>query len=421
MFSNCSIFKNGFCGIQIFFCDRNSNNKILNCRIANNEEGIYLYYSSDTIIINNSLFHRGINTIGDHSRYFNSHTIEDNFLDNHPIYYFVNMYDYDILLPSDKCHLILANCSNQLIKNYELYGLILWYCSDINISRNIFKDITVDGIILIFSNFNQISKNKFVNNTNGIFLVLSYENEIEENIMSFNEQGILLIASSGNIIKNNSCNNNMVDGIGITINSRDNNIQFNNCTNNMKGIAIRESMNNKLDKNICIRNHHGIMMNDAFNTIIDNNLLRRNRVGIYFHNATNNIISHNIIDFNSHKGITLRNNSNKNIIENNQIGPWNYQGLYLEQSNQNIIRYNNIERNNDDGIGLLLAFFNKINYNNIIDNTDHALEGGFCFNNARNNYWGHNPIRWFFNNECDIYTPGGFVAIHPFLVAPVET
>ena len=94
--------------------------------------------------------------------------------------------------------------------------------------------------------------------------------------------------------------------------------------------------------------------------------------------------------------------------------------MYIEKSGFNKINNNKIERNNDDGIGLVLTFNNQINYNNLVDNTDHQIEGFLCLDDARNNYWGHDPIRWFFNKECDIYTPLGFVAIHPYLKDPFE-
>jgi parallel beta-helix repeat protein len=370
---------------------------------------------------------------------------------------------------------------NNLIDNYYS-GILIHFSPDNNtITGNNIIGNNAYGI-WIESDNNTLSGNIISdNNRGGILLTGSDNNDITGNNITGNLDGILLdFLCSFNSIATNNCSNNKVDGIGIIYGGLNNKITNNSCYNNMKGIALRgnsiidffddivlswdfilswqfilylfihfidylkeghfswlpiiefiiiayivnsltKPMFNEIIGNDIKNNHQGILLNSVFKTDIRDNSLTRNGIGIYLYESTFNSISNNIIDFNGHKGITLRQFSWFNSIKNNEIGPFNYQGIYIEKSIFNDIQYNNVSKNNDDGIGLVQTKFNRIHQNNIVDNTDHAVEGFLCFDYARNNYWGHNPVRWNLINEiCDIYTPGGFVAIRPFLDDPVD-
>jgi parallel beta-helix repeat protein len=322
----------------------------------------------------------------------------------------IDGYDSVLLYPSDDCYIVRYPPETN-------YGSIKYFQV-----RNDYGEkhrvVTVDVNCVTICGF------KIQNGSDGIFLASSsHNNVILKNTLTNNTNGILLVNSNNNIIAGNKFEKNAVDGIGITYFSNNNNIENNNFTENLKGLSIRSSFSNNLLNNHFKMNHQGILLNDAFFTIIEGNDISINGIGIYLHRSIGNHIQKNMIYHNSHKGITLRQFSFCNNIHNNYVGPWNYQGFYIEKSYFNNIHQNNITRNNDDGIGLIQTFGNKIHHNNILDNTDHEIEGTLCFDDARNNYWGEEPPqRWILTNEndADIYTPGGFLAINPILGTPVE-
>jgi len=146
-----------------------------------------------------------------------------------------------------------------------------------------------------------------------------------------------------------------------------------------------------------------------------------NYQGIFIQKSVANIINNNFIEKNNGGGLILF-LSNGSQIFNNVITENNDYGIGLFVSYLNHITNNNITKNHNDGIELLYTNKNFIQFNNIFNNTGFGINGNICFDNARNNYWGEPPPkRWIFTSKevADIYTFGGFVAIRPFLDEPV--
>jgi parallel beta-helix repeat protein len=184
----------------------------------------------------------------------------------------------------------------------------------------------------------------------------------------------------------------------------------------MKGIAIREGLENTIVDNNCTMNHQGILFNRVNGSMVMNNSCSRNGIGIYLYNSTFCHLQKNHINHNSFKGFIIRENSADNTIAYNQIGPWNYQGIYIEKSQNNHLHHNQILQNNDDGLGLIQTRDNIIQENNFIGNTNYAIEGFFCFDNAQMNYWDGHILPYL---QGDILI-AGYLKIHPVQRTPVE-
>jgi len=151
-------------------------------------------------------------------------------------------------------------------------------------SKNIVSDNTCSnntrGIFLHPSNDNIISNNScLANEKYGIFLHTSNNNTIKDNIClnGSNIGGISLSFSNYNNITANNCINN---SNGITIGySNNNTISNNNCSSNIyRGIYFfSSSSNNTINGNyLSYNDYYGIYLDSSNNTIHSNNLIKNN-------------------------------------------------------------------------------------------------------------------------------------------------
>jgi parallel beta-helix repeat protein len=406
-----------------------------------NGYGIIIIYSSKMIIKNNSITNSGYTAIN--LRYSSEIMIRKNYVSDN--YYFgitlshsSNISISDNIVRKSKGNpygmgisISTGSSENYICRNIiedNLKGIMFYIAIENIIEENTIRN-NHDGIYIYFgSNNNTIIANNITNNQRqGIYsLSQSSALKILNNTITNNLNGILLTESSDNKIIGNFCENNVIDGIGITDRSNNNTIKQNICSKNMKGITLRSlikkqesvyiSFNNKIINNYCENNQQGILLNNGFYNTISENQLSHNGIGIYLYGSSINSIENNLIYQNSHKGITLRQYSIRNTIKNNQIGPWNYQGIYIEKSHFNKINHNNITKNNDDGIGIVQTIGNQINYNNFIKNTNFEVEGFLCYDNARFNYWNGYLFPYI---RVEIFV-GGFIRVHPCLKQPLD-
>jgi parallel beta-helix repeat protein len=329
--------KNGRFGIiQI----RSSNNSIKNNNIFDNLQGIGLLYSSDNIIIDNNFSSNGIKIIGNQPHYWDTHTIENNWVNDKLIRYYTNL--NNIIVPVEKtAQIILAKCTNFSIQNQNLSNIDdaiqLGYSYKIYISKNsiyCYNGINLQksdnnlieknnissilfGIHLDESTYNIVSNNNIINSGagRGINLLESYENTLSGNSISKCNEGIDLdYLSSNNIINNNTIRNNNYEGLMLYSYSSNNTITNNNISNNLCGIRVWAEFN-KINNNIITENIDGICIEFSnFNTIKSNEIKRNKKYGLYLEKTfSNTIISNNFI-FN-------RRNSYFKDCENNT---WDY-------------------------------------------------------------------------------------------------
>jgi len=212
-----------------------SNTLISGNTVANCEAGVFLHQVSNYTIIDNNFDSGGIildPQYSDTLPFWNSHTIENNYVNGRPIYYYKNNSD-TVTVPSDAGQVILANCSNITIRDLNLSGVYsgiqLGFSSHNNINGNTIAQST-DGysISLAYSSFNNITENTLTDTNDAIDIYL--RESCDSNIISGNSiagsgEGIHLHNSSGNrIFENNIANS----GTGIRLYYGSNNILYHN-------------------------------------------------------------------------------------------------------------------------------------------------------------------------------------------------
>ena len=212
-----------------------SNTLISGNTVANCEAGVVLLHVYNDTIIGNNLDSGGIiidPQYSDTLPFWNSHTIENNYVNGRPIYYYKNNSD-TVTVPSDAGQVILANCSKITIRDLNLSGVYsgiqLGFSSHNNINGNTIAQST-DGysISLAYSSFNNITENTLTDTNDAIDIYL--RESCDSNIISGNSiagsgEGIHLHNSSGNrIFENNIANS----GTGIRLYYGSNNILYHN-------------------------------------------------------------------------------------------------------------------------------------------------------------------------------------------------
>ncbi|MCJ7571188.1 MAG: right-handed parallel beta-helix repeat-containing protein [Candidatus Thermoplasmatota archaeon] len=206
---NGFIIRNCSGGVYFGIKVEKSNNIVIenNVFVNNSANSIYLYYSSNIKILNNTFYDDGIFIVGEKSDW-GSHTILNNTVDNLPIFYYKNKTNLSIS-KLDCGQIILANCSRSIVKNN-------------NVSKSNI------GVFLGFSNNNSIIKNNITNNIFGIRLQYSDDNGIENNSIKENDYGVFIQHSQRNTIKENNISYSNVDGCHFCCDSKDNIIFMNN-------------------------------------------------------------------------------------------------------------------------------------------------------------------------------------------------
>jgi len=153
----------------------------------NSNNSLYLYYTSDDKIINNSFSDDGIFIVGNRENW-NSHIIENNRVNDLPILYYKNQISTSI--SDNKCgQIIIANISSSNIKNNYIsggkLGISIGHSENNNISNNHVKN-TMFAIRLQYSDHNVLRNNCIENNSHGFFIQHSNQNIITKNNISYN-------------------------------------------------------------------------------------------------------------------------------------------------------------------------------------------------------------------------------------------
>ena len=224
-----------------------NDNTISNNTISDNYCGINLYSSSSNTITNNIFENDGILIMGWKLSHYNTHVVEDNTINEKPIYYYKNT--NGITVPEDAGEVILANCTDMIVEN-------------INAS------VGTVGIELAFTAKSKILENNVNSNSYyGIYSVSSSNDMISDNNVSNNYCGISLYSSSNNnIITNNTVNSNNYSGIYLYSSSNNNNITGNTASSNEYGILSWSSNNNHIYHNNLINNTNQAYDNTGTNT-----------------------------------------------------------------------------------------------------------------------------------------------------------
>ena len=351
-------------------------------------------------LTNNTMINNGIVLGGDSLKYWNTHEIDvTNTVNGKPVYYWKNIKGG--IVPSGAGQVILANCSNVIIKNQNI------------------SNATV-GIEIGFSNNCNIVNSILTKSVIGIELHNSTSCIIDECILNNNNISILLLNGKNCKIINSNILYSNITGI-LTLDSDANNISNCNISHNFQGIEINRASNNYVGYNIFYNNSEALLMESTWYDEIIKNTFCKNTKGISmswvcFANISRNNFSNNDI------AIFIYDSFNNSIFKNEIVS--NNYGILIKISTFNKIKYNCICEN-QIGINMTNTKNNEINYNNIFGNSKYGIKGENCHDNATYNYWGS----WFgpsflFKKPWKgdaIFVYPGWVKIWPWLRFPTNS
>jgi parallel beta-helix repeat protein len=429
VYENISASQNGG-GISL---SMSSNNLVRN---SNGLNGIVSTGVNNTLL-NNSMVNRGVAlALGGNINIWTSHNIdESNTVAGKPVYYWKNRVGGKI--PSDAGQVILANCTDVLVENFDFTnltkGIQVGYSSKNTIANSTVSRNWYQGLFLYRSDNNTIVNSDFSNNTDayewwwldyssvylyesngntfdditvlsnnvsGMNLEVSHNNKITKSTFSANNwSGLGIHGSRGNIVEGNTISSNMkmdqhtygFSG-GLVLTSSVNTTVLNNTisSNNVEGLALYGSHYNWIDGNTALSNELGILMTNSDHNTIINGTLYGNSFGIHLDQSSNIAIENssirgvlNGIYLNGTSGNTLSNISVSECVT----------GISLDLSHNNVLASINASWNSQYGI--LARVSNNTTY---VDNTvwgnlyeGIAIAGSnntIARNNVFSNMWG---------------------------------
>ncbi|MDI6916343.1 MAG: NosD domain-containing protein, partial [Thermoplasmatales archaeon] len=322
-----------YCGISSLFT---SNVSISNCNISDNFKGVYLDFSSDSIITSCDIcLNQG-----------------------------------DGIHVNSSAGIIIDNCVISL-NNY--YGVCLWCSSANSIINCAVYNNSWAGISHYNSSNNNINGCNIYNNSYGIGLYyFSGGNTIINCTVSSNDDtGIYFDTSNNNTVINSSVNSNRLYGLDLY--QSNNNIITDNMVN----------FNGIYDPHYIVG--HGISLHTSKGNIIKNNnfSLNENRgIRLYWQCEDNQIIG-NIIESNVMEALWLGDFCDNNIIINNTFSNSDYGVFIRRDSNNNIICYNKIINNT---YGLFISQQHDPSNNNFLHHNT-FINNTFQANDSFSNYW----------------------------------
>ena len=315
------------------------NNTLINNIVSYNGDGIYLRWSRDCTLTNNTVAnnsHYGIRLYSSSNNTFTKNTISDNGYDG--------------------VWLDMINNNNSF-------------------TNNIISDNSGHGIHARPGNFNSTLTNNTVswNNGTGIFIEGPISVIINNTVSANGAEGIHLAGNNHTLIRNIVSYNT---GHGIyQMSVNENNTLTNNTVswNGGTGIYIYTGTNSVITNNTVSWNDDtGIYIWDGKLSVITNNTATNNTDGIYLRSSSDCILIDNTV-MNNTRGLYLYASDSNNLSSN--IASSNGYGIYLYYSGDNTLTDNTVSNNTDYGIWLTVDSSNLI-YNNYFNNTNNAYDEG---------------------------------------------
>ena len=385
------------------FLNNSHYNHILSNNVTDNQRGIYFDYSDNNTIQDNLVYNsssQGILFFGEsHNNEIVGNEIDQNYIG-------IQM---SIWSRGNSCDNIIHHNN---ITNSGDYGVQMGYSSN----RNIFHNNTIansnDGGIFQYQVHNEFYDNTIENNLDGFQLRNSNWNIIKRNeIVNNNGDGIWIWGSNNNTVEHNHIANNTNYGVHLNQDSylpKYNRINYNTIKNNSDGIYERYGDHNSFVGNTLVENVDGIVLwwQCLENTVQDNILINNTDYSIWIREQSNdNLIEGNDITEGSY-GIYLQDSDDCDVI-GNKVNGSDVNGIQLYLSNHTYIYDNelwNINGSSDEGIYIRgFSDYNQIKENDIHDNeygiSIRGISGVPKYNTITKNYI-HN------NNGDGIYYDG---------------
>ena len=376
------------------YLEHSNNNSILDNKIDNCKQyGIHITNSRDNEVLRNDMKGCGLEITGSNEE-FRSNSIEStNTVNGKPLYYYYDKISLGLDNFTNAGQVILINCNQSLISHVNTIngskGISLYYCNNNTITENNASYNRVSGIYLVNSNFNLIHGNivnftyySYESDYNGISLIGSHYNNVTKNIATHNYCGVFLFHSESNVISKNYLESN-IRGISASYSDRNYIIENNATHNNRAGIDIKDSDYNQIEGNIVTNGYdYGISLTRGNYNTIHENMVTNNRFGILIFYNNYNVISENTVNNNSYVGIMLWEDSSYNVVSGNNVNNNSNYGIYLfEQCNYNTISGNFITKNSNFGIYLRSQSNHNFISKNILTENTVCIREEDCFSN----------------------------------------
>jgi len=256
--SHDNLLRNNSCDLNLnsgIHINSAHNTLIRNSCTGNALFGIYLVSTTDSAGYNtlreNRMVENGVMIDGEDMQDWLSLTMENNTVNNKPLYFLTGLTGGD--LPSDGGQLILVDCSSLTIEDQNLsqgsVGILIGFSSYINITRTTCSFNTFAGMAVLQSSHCKVGACTLSSNTMlGLLLYESGFSSVENSTVSFNwAAGIYFREADSNTITNNTIMGNTV-GIYMAAYSFQNTVSFNLIFNNTDhGINATDNGGNAID------------------------------------------------------------------------------------------------------------------------------------------------------------------------------
>jgi parallel beta-helix repeat protein len=203
------------------------------------------------------------------------------------------------------------------ITNNVNFGIFL-YNSSTNLIFNNLISGQKTGISLTASDRNTVHDNSVSKAELGIQVSNTDSDLLHDNNVSACNQGIDISNSNNIIIINNTASSNNINGINLA--SSDNNTLSNNTAQNNKqaGICLSVSSNNTLSHNNVTVNNQGIQLANSNNCTVNENNVAQNNYSISLSESTQNTFWYNDFQQNQY-ALQFENSTNNTLVDNNFV------------------------------------------------------------------------------------------------------
>ncbi|WP_455392626.1 NosD domain-containing protein [[Eubacterium] cellulosolvens] len=268
--------------------------------VPNFYNAILLYNAWQETVTNNSIYNSGIGL----NFIYNYQTIENNTVNDKPVYYYKN--GNAITVPSVVGQLLLADCTNSVIKDLVISNtsraITLGFCINVTVENCLLTDNTEAGIYIYGGEKCNITKNTFTSPTR-------------------NTMGILGSGGGMNYIMSHNILTNLNAGITLNSFSSDNIINFNEMKSCINAVQLG-STHSIIIANNSMLNNLGIALyifGCNIGTIANNTVVDSPSHAIFLSSSDSNTIINNIFKECSGYGVSLAANADNNIIHHNEF------------------------------------------------------------------------------------------------------
>jgi len=195
------------------------------------------------------------------------------------------------------------------------------------------------GILINGSDNCAVANNTAVLNSAGIAVAYSSNSSVEMNNITYSECGMFILNASDSTIEDNIVSESAE--VGIALSACDNNAIIGNKAVRSgtvgDGIWVSGSNNLLADNDVSENPFYGIVLRGNDNTISRNRAQDNGKSGFKLMGSFRNNVSGNDFSQNGESGISISENCDNNVIEENVLNDNGVYGVYLESSSNNTI------------------------------------------------------------------------------------